>query len=526
MTRTAVLLGAGASRDAGMPLTVDLADELITRMNTAPNQKSSAGLLNFVFGAMLSKVTQAGGDPHTAVNVETMFSAIRLLRDRASHEVSPFVQAWNPAVAALDQADVVENSRLSTALKDSVGKAIGDRYGQRGHGLLRAVQSVVRQETGAGGDGSAYRRLELRLRELIVEILTDRLDSGRLSYLSPIIELALDQPLGVDVISLNYDLTIETAAKARKVDVNRGIETWRPGEDLDFEATAGRLNLIKPHGSVDWVIDTLHGDGMALPQQYTRGKSAQSASGGPAVVIGDREKLESEGATLALMRGFETAMRRADRLVIVGYSGADSHVNAVIRDWINAGFSRSIIAIDPTWPRLGEHRKTFRGELTANLGVSDDPTEVPRRLAVLRKTAAEGIVEGLSMRPSVDPGRWFSVEPVLNGAIVDLTVTNVGPSLDVTSFYPRAVGPTEIVRSWPDRIEVRHADAVESPQLVHSVAIPHMQSGERVVVHLEYGDHAAARAWFLQITGTRDIGQVQEDHFSQEQHGVGTGVPN
>lgn len=508
--RTAILLGAGASYDAGLPLTNMLARELVSKMNDDGGSRGAA-IVNFVYGAMVSHVTQAGGNPFTAVNVETMISAIRLLAQRATHEAAPFVQAWSPAVGTLDSSGSVNGSSLANELLSGVSETFRlDGHGS-GDKLLKAVREVVQAETGSGGDGSSYAALELKLRELLVELLGKPLPPESVQYLTPIVDLAGEQAGGVDIVTLNYDLTIETAAAIRSVPVNRGIEKWRPGKKLQFPARSGTINLLKPHGSVDWVIDTLLVErGMA--QTYARVRSGRASTGGPAVVIGDREKLETEGPTLALMRAFEDVLRRSGRLVIVGYSGGDSHVNSTIKDWVNSDRTRTITVLDPSWPRECRYWRRedtdFRQELNRYLGKPGDSLD-RRRMVVIRKGAREGLAEAMIARPESDPLHWFSAEAVVTAYSVEIVVTNHGRDLGTTSFYPRDLRTGG--SSWPNSIQVDHPNAIESDHVVSLVSIPLMRSGESVRVTLEFGSDTAAHEWFLKMTGEREIDEISQD---------------
>lgn len=110
----------------------------------------------------------------------------------------------------------------------------------------------------------------------------------------------------------------------------------------------------------------------------------------PAIVIGDREKLETDGPTLALLHAFQRALDRANRLVVVGYSFGDAHVNAVVRDWLNSDDSRTITVLEPSWPATAAVDGDYRAVLTQQLGV-ELPDSLPRRLHVVRETTRVGL---------------------------------------------------------------------------------------------------------------------------------------
>jgi hypothetical protein len=95
--RTTVLLGAGASVDAGVPVSVELTQIIAERVSTSAHSGASSAL-NVAIGAMIAHDTARGGGPYDGVDVERLFSAVEMLADRENLEIAPFVAAWNPAL--------------------------------------------------------------------------------------------------------------------------------------------------------------------------------------------------------------------------------------------------------------------------------------------------------------------------------------------------------------------------------------------------------------------------------------------
>src|SRR4051794_20670815 len=96
---TVVLLGAGASKEAGVPTTAEMTERMVREL--AEDQMSSYGgvaaALNFVVGAIIQHDTARGASPYAGLDVERVFSAIELLATRDDLEVTPFVSSWHPA---------------------------------------------------------------------------------------------------------------------------------------------------------------------------------------------------------------------------------------------------------------------------------------------------------------------------------------------------------------------------------------------------------------------------------------------
>lgn len=78
MRRITLLLGAGASVDAGLPLTVQLAERVLHEANS-DSGRNWVRALNFVYGSMVGYQSEDGSNPLQAVNIERLISAIRLL---------------------------------------------------------------------------------------------------------------------------------------------------------------------------------------------------------------------------------------------------------------------------------------------------------------------------------------------------------------------------------------------------------------------------------------------------------------
>jgi len=505
--RISLLLGAGASHDAGLPLTNALARDLVTKLNDEQPSSTSTQLLNSIYAAMVNFSAARGGNPLAAVNVETMFSAIRLLRDRKDHEAAPFVLNWvRLADGHGDGAPYGGDFLRARQLARGVAEAFGDSAGA-GDNLLDAVREVVRSEIGGSVPREAFEELERSLLRALVDLLAHPAD---LSYLNPLLDLAEAQAGGLDVVTLNYDLTVETAAAQRGVEVTRGVEVRQPGADFDFSPRDRMIRLVKLHGSLDFYLETVEVPG-GLPQKITKiNQDPTDLMRDPALVIGQREKLETEGPTLALMRAFEDVMRRTDRLVIVGYSGGDAHVNAVIRDWINADTHRTIVVLDPYWPTLGFFEKRgFPYELNSYLGVQQDD-ETPRRLVVIRAAASVGLKEALTAEVELDPQPWFDVDATISGTTVTITVTNRGRSLGPTQFYAQPPVWNHPAVPYPREVRVLHPEASNDDQVYGAVNIPRMAAGETVSVEITYDAAEACPRWVLRITGAREIDRVTE----------------
>jgi hypothetical protein len=402
-------------------------------MNEAPRPGTEVQALNFVYSAMIGHQGEDGSDPLRAVNIETLVSAVRLLQARESHEVAPFVAAWKAGALGFGRS----TSRVSgREVQTAINSAVEGRF-PNGDGLVRLIERVARDVTRSSGD-SSFRTLELALLKGIRAELTDL---SSVDYLRPLADLARAQHLGLDVITLNYDRTVEIMAADAGVELDTGIERWTPGVPLAFQSKDGQINLYKLHGSVDWeLIDERPSLRVVRPprieviREISDNKAPdpdeppRRTSGLPWIVVGDREKLATDGPTLDLLHAASEAFARATNLVVVGYSFADAHINAMIRNWMAADRNRTMTVVDPGWPELGgdDPRALFANEY----GGSDDRNAdgaVPR-IAAIVETAANGLATSLSTVPS-RPEIWATAEWAPRKSAFEVIVKMVGPTL-------------------------------------------------------------------------------------------------
>lgn len=208
-----------------------------------------------------------------------------------------------------------------------------------------------------------YRRLAALMLEELRAIAATTPDD--VAYLTPL-AVAGQQPSGLTVATLNYDLSIEQAAARVDMVADTGIEEWLKTGQWGWPERGVRL--LKLHGSINWVWRRIEDDGEELPRDVVEVDETGDTRCAPAVVFGHRGKLRAQGPFLSLLAEFESLLTSLDRLVIVGYSFRDDHVNEIVRRWITDSPSRRLLVVDPAWPEGGywPHRD-FRSQLKNNL---------------------------------------------------------------------------------------------------------------------------------------------------------------
>jgi hypothetical protein len=146
-----LLLGAGASIEAGVPGAYAMTQRIIEAVEADPFHRRHAHLLRFVVGGLLFQRGVRGEDPFGGVNVEDLFSAIQLLGSRQDLEAAPFVGSWHPMVEEFDrtQPERTDARPLQRRLREGVAEA-----------LLRALPSQAPMSDGRDVDKALDQRLK------------------------------------------------------------------------------------------------------------------------------------------------------------------------------------------------------------------------------------------------------------------------------------------------------------------------------------------------------------------------------
>lgn len=423
--RTAVLFGAGASVDAGLPQTQGLARNVLEIANRP--HPFSRGVpedwvqsLNFIYGSMVDFESREGGNPLKAVDFERLVSAIRLLQYPDNHESAPFVMNWKPGSAGFSSS--TRHSTSSHSFERAFNTAVAGSISNN-RPDTRELYQEIRNLIGFRPElRKSFEEAENKVFELVKQILRELEDT---QYLRPLAELAEIQEQGLDVLTLNYDLAVESMAEPLEVNVNYGFDEWRPGTQFKWNRAPGNINLIKMHGSLNWHETS---QSYFLPYVAVETKLAP-VSDKPWIVLGDKEKLSTKGPTLDLLRAGEEALERADHLVIAGYSFADEHINNLIFAWLEGDTSRSIAVIDPGFPM---YENAWGEEQSARNYLME---AYSLRLKVLRQGAAQALESALNLSSVTVPQQWFSIEEEkTDGDQRRIKSTLLGPPLDCVNF--------------------------------------------------------------------------------------------
>jgi SIR2-like protein len=381
-----VLLGAGASADAGIPTAATMLPIIRRRLAERPAWPLVATAFDSVLGA-LQQVQAIRGTPFAYPDVETFFAALELLAERHFSPLAPFVASWSPHVAAAERPKLDGYVRYAREmLERDLGSILGDvtaghisGFGDPLSHRLKAFEQALAELIGAavGGEPHSFRDAANLILELLPEICWIR-DASKVAYLSPLVVSARHQRLWI--ATLNFDNTIEAAAAAAGIAVDNGLNA-SGGGSIRFVHDSP-LALAKLHGSLNWALED---------PWYVSVKPEPTSNS--RAVFGAANKLRVDGPYLDLLLAFREALNSADTLEVCGYSFRDSHVNHTILRWLNFGDSHRLVVVDRN---LSIER--LIDNIDANIGI-----ELPTRQKV--RTAPEWIKKRIDLR-SLSASEW------------------------------------------------------------------------------------------------------------------------
>ncbi len=312
------LLGAGATIDAGLLSSIDLTGALIDAIE-ADHEPDLQRALGLILGGI---ALQRGIDGALRAiplqpDVETVLRVAQQLELRATHPLASYVSSWSSAL-----------ERLAPA-----------------------------------GDGTVFRRLNERAREVMKERLGTPHDPARVKYLAGLCRLGFFWSDGTGrgpyprIFTLNYDLCLETALVYEKVQFTTGFRDglWNSG---CFQQT-DRVRIYKLHGSFGWVRDPqtllLYDRDNALGRSDVLFMSDDTPDD---LVFATETKLQALQPYLWLTHEFSEAVTAAKYVVIVGYNFGDEHVNQIVGQAMAVDPEKRLLVVSPNFePSSLEHAK-------------------------------------------------------------------------------------------------------------------------------------------------------------------------
>ena len=208
-----VLLGAGASAPAGVPVAAEMTRRMADALNSPETIATHRALAVIVGGLQMG----AGWETQPIawdVDIERVMNAAELLATRFDAELAPFVGNWHPVLEELERRAFSQNVKGSFQLPPeklpslkSPGEA--ETFANKVLSQLRsALQSTLRLFD-RRPDGQLFEILRKQLADNLIKYTWIE-DKDKVSYLAPLVQSAAEKT--IPVVTLNYDNSVELCA--------------------------------------------------------------------------------------------------------------------------------------------------------------------------------------------------------------------------------------------------------------------------------------------------------------------------
>jgi hypothetical protein len=341
--KSVILLGAGASSPAGVPMACGMTDRMLGMFGNDAWQTHYFQTARTIIGALQMASGVRSNRSGSAIDIEHVLNAAKLLGTRFDSELSPFVGAWHQILEKLERTYITIGKRLPA----NAGAEMAPRLSQ-------------------GPDGELFRNLVKALTEQLIRLswLTDH---AKTAYLDPLLKRA--QTTRLIIATLNYDNTVELAAHALGIPCDT-LGEWQVTRILP-EPTKG-IDLLKLHGSIDWrwsdaprvsagitqhrTIRQVSSDDM--PGQISNSKLYKNSfhiADELGILFGGGNKLTAEGPFMDLLYKFKRLLWERQHLVVIGYSFRDEHINHVIDHWFTTKPNAQMTIVEASTAAIKTH---------------------------------------------------------------------------------------------------------------------------------------------------------------------------
>jgi SIR2-like domain len=318
-----ILLGAGASVEAGIPASQGMIEEIEKLLASDDvNWRQHKDLYNYLKSSIYFADGIKGKFDGASYNVETLVNTLYELRRWEDHPLYPFVGAWNPKLLAVAGSDLKKFSDFR-------------------------------------------QRIVFKLRDDWVQLEYEK----RASYYEGLVKFQKTYQHPLRVFTLNYDLCVEKGCSAASVE--RGFNDehrwdWRRFSSGEGELDQKDIYLYKMHGSVDWTYDH---EGFLI---YFDNSSVIDPDK-LAIIFGVTYKLQYLDPFLFFAYELRRWTLDQARLIItIGYGFADEHINGILKQSLDNNPKRKLLVVSPRWKTENEENDGIqRAHYPKALGIKD-----------------------------------------------------------------------------------------------------------------------------------------------------------
>lgn len=267
-----IILGAGASADAGIPVTSKMVQDVEKFIDN--NKDKEWSQFKNLYYLVKSSVEYSYGiqGKYVNFNIETLLNILYELEKKEMHPLYPFIGSWSV--------------RFNEIIKDNFNLIIDFKN-----------------------------KIILQLKNWIQP------DDLKLSvYYKKLSEFQKQMQFPLKIFTLNYDLLIEK--NLSDLTIERGFDENKIWNYKRFSERPeeSEIYLYKLHGSLDWERDT---DTQIV-------KFVDNIPKIPDLIFGTQYKMQYIDPYLFLFSEFRHYSLKAKLIICIGYSFSDEHINAIL----------------------------------------------------------------------------------------------------------------------------------------------------------------------------------------------------
>jgi hypothetical protein len=284
-----ILLGAGASADAGIPVTSQMVKDVEKFIDSNNKDKVWSQFKDLYFLVKSSVEFSYGIQGKQAnFNIETLLNILYELEKKEMHPLYPFIGSWN--------------IRFNEIIKDNFS-------------LISDFKNKI-------------------IQQLKSWIQPANLEDSK--YYTKLSEFQKELQFPLKIFTLNYDLLIEK--KLSMITIERGFDDNKKWNYKLFSERHEEpdIYLYKLHGSLDW-------------ERYTDTqivKFVDNIPNIPDLIFGTQYKMQYVDPYLFLFSEFRHYAMKAKLIICVGYSFSDEHINTILSQSLSNNKDTKIYSVN------------------------------------------------------------------------------------------------------------------------------------------------------------------------------------
>ncbi len=283
-----ILLGAGASADAGIPVTSKMVQDVEEFIDN--NQDKDWSQFKNLYYLVKSSVEFSYGiqGKHVNFNIETLLNILYELEKKEMHPLYPFIGSWSV--------------RFNEIIKDNFNLIIDFK-----NKIIQQLKTWIQPSNLSGSE-----------------------------YYKKLLDFRKDLQWPLKIFTLNYDLLIEK--KLSEITIERGFDDNKKWNYKLFSERPEEpeIYLYKLHGSLDWERDTI--------TQIV--KCVDNIPNIPDLIFGTQYKMQYIDPYLFLFSEFRHYALKAKLIICIGYSFSDEHINAILSQALKNNTETKIYSVN------------------------------------------------------------------------------------------------------------------------------------------------------------------------------------